>query len=70
MTMSVNDYQTGTALDGEASETLAERSAEACDTGAVAAYRDDDGVWQYVREDEMASARRRGREVRTVWVES
>lgn len=64
----VMDYQTGAELDGDASDTLAERSAEAGDTGAVAAYRDDEGMWQYVREDEVESARRRGRDVRTVWV--
>ncbi len=65
----VMDYQTGAKLDGEASEELAERSAEAGDTGAVAAYRDNDGVWQYVREYEVESSRRRGHDVRTVWVD-
>jgi hypothetical protein len=65
----VNDYQTGAELDGDASETLAARSAEAGDTGAVPAYRDEDGVWQYVRPDEVEQARRQGRDVRTVWVQ-
>jgi hypothetical protein len=68
----VCNYQTGSALEGEPSEALIEASAaESSGTGAVCAYRDADGVWQYVPEDEEDFYRRvRGEDVRVVWVQS
>lgn len=72
--MVVFDYVSGEALEGAASDALTEASAEAAATGsgagAVAAYMDGSGVWQYVREDEQSFHREiHGRDVRTVWVE-
>mgnify|MGYP001587254345 CR=1 FL=1 len=50
----VYDYQTGVALPGRPSDALAAASAaEHSGTGAVGAYRDADGVWQYLRADEI-----------------
>lgn len=65
----VVDIDTGDRLDGAASSGLIESSVLAEPTGAVAAYCDDEGTWQYVREDEQERMRRLGREVRTVYVE-
>lgn len=45
----IRKYTDGTALRGTASRELLEASeAEGSGTGAVPAYRDSDGVWQYV----------------------
>ena len=57
-------------MPGLASEELARESADAGDTGAVPAYRDEAGVWQYVPADQRDAYRARGVEVLTVWVES
>jgi hypothetical protein len=67
--MVVRSYVTGETLEGTASEGLAEASAAEGPVGAVDAYRDDEGVWQYVREDRAADERARGRRVCTVYVE-
>lgn len=66
--MAVYSYETGERLEGLASATLREASAEAGDTGAVAACLDNDGVWQHVGEDRAADERARGRQVVTVYV--
>lgn len=68
--MSVMDYRTGEALDGEPSaELIAASEADSSGTGAVLGYLDH-GVWQYVRDDEEDFYRRvRGEDVRSVWVQ-
>lgn len=49
----VCDYQTGATLDGAPSERLRnESAAERSGTGAVGAYRDDAGVWQWCDESD------------------
>lgn len=50
MTHRVYNYITGMELDGTPSLELIEASESAGDTGAVGAYRDENGVWQYVEE--------------------
>lgn len=56
ITYSVHNYQTGAALTGDPSDELVEASlAERSGTGAVGAYRDTNGVWQCLREDEMSA---------------
>lgn len=48
MAKEVYDYQSGTKLQGRPSRNLvAESLAETTGTGAVYAYRDKRGVWQY-----------------------
>ena len=65
----VYDYQTGSALDGEASEGLVEASLAAGGTGAVPAYMEDD-VWLPLRSDEVDHyTRQLGYVVRTVYVQ-
>lgn len=65
----VRSYDTGVRLVGTPSDELAARSAEV-DTGAVAAYRDDAGVWQYVPDAQVDHYRRNLRcDVVTVYVE-
>jgi hypothetical protein len=65
---SVYDYNTNDNL-GPASEELAAASDEALPVGAVAAYRDNEGTWQYVPEDQEDHYKRNlGRDVRTVYV--
>jgi hypothetical protein len=68
---SVMDYQTGAEMDGTASAELIEASlAEHSGTGAVAAYRDEHGVWQHVPESQESFFRdQRGEDVRTVYVQ-
>lgn len=67
----VMSYETGEELSGTPSDLLVRESARAGDTGAVAAYRDADGVWQYVPEHEADHyARQLGKDVVTVYVES
>jgi hypothetical protein len=65
----VLDYDTADRLDGSASEELVEQSVAAEPTGAVAAYRDDDGSWQYVPDCDVERMRRLGCDVQTVYVE-
>lgn len=48
MAKSVMDYETADPLPGELSAELVAESHEAAPTGAVLAYLDDEGVWQYV----------------------
>ena len=69
-TTTVMDYETGSTLSGEASEELIAASREEhSGTGAVAAYCDDDGVWQHVPDSQVSAYERRGEAVRTVYVE-
>ncbi len=64
------DYDTSALLEGECSAELARQSAEAAPTGAVPAYRDSDGVWQYVEPSQVEHYERNlGESVRTVYVE-
>jgi hypothetical protein len=66
----VMDYDSGDELEGTPSEELVGESEAVVDTGAVGAYRDDDGVWQYVpQHDEDRQRRHLARQIRTVWVE-
>lgn len=46
------DYKTGETLKGEASVRLVEESREAGETGAVGAYLNNAGVWQWVDESD------------------
>ena len=67
---SVVDYDTSDRVEGDCSVSLYQASQAAAPTGAVAAYRDAAGVWQYLREDEVEHYRRSLREtVVTVYVE-
>lgn len=66
----VSDYQSGDSLPGKPSSDLVEASLSEGPTGAVSAYRDESGVWQYVEHSEVEHYRRNLREkVRTVFVE-
>jgi hypothetical protein len=66
----VTDYQTGNSLDGAPSPALIAASEAAEPTGAVCAYRDEDGDWRLLEASSAESYRRMGHEVRTVYVES
>lgn len=69
--MNINDYSTDTVIEANArvSETLAAATAED-ETGAVAAWRDADGVWKYVAQADVEHYRANmGREVRTVYLD-
>jgi hypothetical protein len=67
----VYDYQSGEQLAGSASPDLTARSRAAGPTGAVPAYRDERGVWQYVQPQDQEHYRRNlGISVRTVFVHS
>lgn len=66
----VMDYETGRAMAGRASDELVAASAEAEPTGAVPAYRDERGEWQYVQPsmvDQMTCTQ--GASIVTVYVE-
>ena len=66
----VMDVETGSTLKGTPSLELVRRSAMEGDTGIVPAYRDSDGVWQYVPASEVEHYERNlGTPVRTVWVQ-
>lgn len=68
-TQRVCDYSTGDLLTGTASAELISQSAKV-ETGAVPAYRDVQGVWQYVEPSQQDHYRRQLREtVLTVFVE-
>lgn len=69
MSRRVTDYDTGSRVHGTASAELVEQSEAASPTGAVPAYRDDAGVWQYVQPSQVEQTRRLGYEVQTVFVE-
>jgi hypothetical protein len=62
-------YDSNETLEGTASAELIKES-RAVETGAVGAYRDDAGVWQYVAQDREDFVRTHDRrEVVTVWIE-
>lgn len=66
----VCDYDTGDRLDGEPSDELINESLAADPTGAVSAYQDAEGVWQYVPPSQVDFyTRQRKEEVITVYVE-
>ena len=65
----VREYATGKPFYGPASDELVARIEEAGPTGAVLAYRHDDGTWQYVRPDEADHLRALGERVVKVYVE-
>lgn len=68
----VMSYKTGNRLKGAPSDKLVEESfadQERRGTGAVYAYQDRDGVWQYVKPSDEDRIRRQGYDVITVWVE-
>lgn len=70
-TYRVCSYDSGSRLEGSASERLIEESLAAEPTGSVPAYRDSDGVWQYVPESQVDHYRCNLREeVVSVYVES
>lgn len=63
-------YADGDRLDGHPSAELVERSEAAEPTGVVSAYRDGDGVWQYVPDAQVDFyIRQRREDVIAVWVE-
>ena len=66
-TTTVYDYRTGERLDGIPSPQLVKES-EATTLGAVAAYRDDDGCWQYLGDQAADHYRRLGHQALTVYV--
>lgn len=66
----VYDYDTGRRLEGKVSANLLYESNRAEPTGAVPAYRDEHGIWHFVRPSEVNHYRRNLREdVRTVYVD-
>jgi hypothetical protein len=68
--VSLTNYQTGEDLEGDVSERLANALNDAAsnsETGAVYAYRDDAGVWQYVSPMDREDEERRGRAVLAVF---
>ena len=70
ITHRVMNYQTGDSLTGRPSaELIAESEAESSGTGAVPAYRDESGVWQYVEPSDEDRMSRLGHDVITVWTE-
>lgn len=66
----VMEYATGQRLDGTASPELVRESVNAEPTGAVPAWRDDNDEWQYCPPSGVDLQRRRGFDVRTVYVET
>lgn len=65
-----NAYSMDTAdRVGVASDELVRMSAMEGDTGAVAAYRDETGVWQYAAPDRVSHYRGLGYDVQSVYVE-
>lgn len=69
MNYDVMNYATGDRLEGAASKGLVRESlAERSGTGAVAATRNERGVWIYVEDSEVESRVRQGDEVLTVYV--
>ena len=63
-------YETGARIEGTPSPELVRESNAAAPTGAVPAYRDENGVWQYVEPSQVEHYRRNLRvEVVTVYVE-
>jgi len=69
MSYAVYNYATGAILEGSASKGLVRESlAERSGTGAVAATRNERGVWIFVEDSEVESRARQGDEVFTVYV--
>ncbi len=69
-TSTVRSYETSGTLSGTPSAELIEQSG-AVDTGAVPAYRDEAGVWQYVAPSQVSHYRDQLREeIVTVYVET
>lgn len=69
-TYRVYSYDSGDLLVGAPSDELIAASEGAGDTGAVPAYRDDAGVWQYVQPSQVEHYRRNLRiETQTVYIE-
>lgn len=67
----VMSYESAARLSGTASEELVAQSEAAAPTGAVPAYRDEAGVWQYVAPSQVDHYRSQLREdVVTVYVEA
>lgn len=67
----VASYETSERLQGRPSAELIEASEAEGSSGAVPAYRDADGVWQYVRPDEVEHYERQlGETVVTVYTEA
>lgn len=70
MTATVHNYDDASTLSGTASELLIEMSEEAAPTGAVPAYLDEQGAWQYVAPSQVDHYRNhRGVDVLTVYVD-
>ena len=65
----VREHATGKPFCGPASDELVAKIEEAGPTGAVLAYRHDDGTWQYVRPDEAAHLRALGERVVKIYFE-
>jgi hypothetical protein len=67
-TATVHDYDTGNALEGEATpELIAASTSEGSGTGAVGAYLSG-GKWHYVPEGQDGNIRACGHDVRVVYV--
>lgn len=65
----VYSYDSGKRLPGIPSDDLVEASRDEGSTGAVPAYRDADGVWQYVQPSDVEHYRCNLREhVITIYV--
>lgn len=63
-------YDDGSPLAGVPSDVLVRESARAGQTGAVGAYRDTSGVWQYVPDAAKSQYERHlGLTVTTVYIE-
>jgi hypothetical protein len=55
---SVSNYQSGSTLIGKPSAELVKESLAVGATGAVPAYADANGVWQYVSPSDVARVKR------------
>jgi len=70
MMPTVYNYDISEILDGEPSEDLIAASQDAEPTGAVPAFRDEDGIWQYVEPSRRDFYERHlHHEIITVYVE-
>ena len=67
----VANYDNNELMTGRVSRTLSKASRAAMPTGGVPAYRDANGVWQYVEPSLVDHYRRNlGETVQTVYVVS
>lgn len=65
----VVDYDSSAHLSGPPEAMLVEESLQAQPAGTVNAYRDSNGIWQYVNKNNVDFMRRiRGQIVRSVYV--